>query len=195
MVAGLSAETVAVVVSLGAALASWHFVRQASRLRHEALDLAKLNRAPRYLSDIRAWAAEVGDSISRSAHLFPSETDQGETGVSQDVLNRAMAILSSCIDRGRWFFPNVEASAFGTGKHGAYKGFRHKVLDPWVHIYRLMEGFQTGKGRLSEKSRKLIMERRRVFASHIHSLLSEFHKQASVGQVLEELNSRREKSA
>jgi hypothetical protein len=183
------------MVSLGAALVSWHFARQASRLRHEALDLAKLNWATQYLSDIRAWAAEVNDCIARSAHLFPLEGDQGKTNLSQEVLNREMAILSSCIDRGRWFFPNLKESDFGTWKHDAYKGFRHKTLDPLVEIYLLMESFQNGNQGRSKAPRKFITERGRVFVSHIHLLMREFHKQANVEQVLQELNKERKNSA
>ncbi len=86
------------------------------------------------------WSNRALDYL-RSAEMllkqeYHSVTPQAEY---EKVRLVTMRDISSCIDQGRLFFPNLHHDKHGHHKPGAFQGFRHPVLDCLVFTYRLLD--------------------------------------------------------
>jgi hypothetical protein len=78
----------------------------------------------------------AGRGMIHPCDLDPSKAPSGEFF---DQRHQLRMRISSLIDRGRWFFPNLRHEVFGAHKEVAFRGFRHKVLDSLVGACRLVE--------------------------------------------------------
>ncbi|MGH6753026.1 MAG: hypothetical protein ACREDP_12750, partial [Bradyrhizobium sp.] len=83
--------------------------------------------------------------------------------------------LSSIIDRGRWFFPNIKPLTIGVHKEGAYRGLRLPVLDYLVYAHNELEiSGRTGTKDSNpdyDSVRQEILDLRRAFVAEIQSVL------------------------
>jgi hypothetical protein len=91
-------------------------------------------------SDIIAWSKEALDHLCCAEMILRKEyisiSSQAEF---EKIRLQTMRDISSCIDQGRLFFPNLEPDGYGQHKPGASRGFRHPVLDCLMFTYRLLE--------------------------------------------------------
>jgi hypothetical protein len=140
-------ETIAALPALSAAvalLAASATIWFSTRTLGLALQGQKLNMVTtelKYFEDIRKWGDQLADALTEAAHLCdldPAKLDRaaGYEGESFfDRRHRLRITISSMIDRGRWFFPNIEISGHGMGNEIGYRGYRHEVLDGVVQAY------------------------------------------------------------
>lgn len=86
-------------------------------------------------SQVMNWANRAVAAMSEAQHICAADN------VSALYLNeRGIMIattLSSLIDEGRWFFPNVGRKVTDPEKPGAYRGTRQPILD---YIFAAYEG-------------------------------------------------------
>lgn len=90
----------------------------------------------KYFEDFRKWADQLGDALTEAIHLCdldPTKECKGEPFFEQR--HRLRITVSSMIDRGRWFFPNIEVDDHGAHKELGYRGYRHELLDGVVSAY------------------------------------------------------------
>jgi hypothetical protein len=154
----------------------------ASERRH-----ASFNTIAEWRRDLREWAADAIEVLSEASYLcddaeFDSTDDQART------LNQARTFscrfrLSSIIDRGRFFLPNIRREEYGTEKPYAYQGLRHSGLDPLVATERVLSTGFTG-GFTDRKHAVVAMKRE--FVSYIQRILDpERHNQEVARMILE----------
>lgn len=77
------------------------------------------------------WGREVIDTLSEAEHLL----EYKNLTTTEDRRRILLAKLSSLIDQGRMFFPNLDQDGKGIHKEGAYRGHRPPVLDAMVYAY------------------------------------------------------------
>ncbi|WP_457096842.1 hypothetical protein [Lysobacter sp. P5_B9] len=97
---------------------------------------AKFSIASSYTTELLDWHNRVIDLLMRFKHISREASDDGYRA---DV-----SALSSLIEQGRFFFPNIlKGDAFGDEKPAAYRGYRNLALEFLVSSYNLLHEPQT----------------------------------------------------
>ena len=82
-----------------------------------------------YLNQLLAWHASVIDVLT-ALH--------GSSKQKEEESKRSLLIkLSSLIEQGRFYFPNIRPNNYGVEKPPAYRGYRNVALDFLVASYNL----------------------------------------------------------
>ncbi len=115
---------ISAIIAVISALVSAYF-------SHRSILSSERARRQQYFSELRQWADEVTGVLSRASHLC-KYTSVSELKTGDVVL--LMTELSSLIDRGRWFFPNIIPNKYGQDKPEASKGIRQVTLTRLVAI-------------------------------------------------------------
>jgi len=132
---------------------------QTERLR-QSIDAASLD-----------WGNGAIDTLARAA-MF-ARTRHLQTNDGAFLANKAnlMVALSTLVDRGRMFFPNLNPDKKGAEKEGAYRGHRPPVLDALMWTYHELEAMTREGGPSGEDSALFIDECRRLLVSELQSYL------------------------
>ena len=128
-----------------------------------------------YINNVRQWADESCECIARAMHAIKLAPDEKE-----HELFEAMYKLSSLIDRGRWFFPNLWNDEVGVHKEPAYRGLRQPLLDHLVEAYDLIKGFHHdgGKENLHE-----LVHQQRLFVSEVQQVLNPRRREYEIQRI------------
>ncbi len=164
----LQVDLAAAAIAVVALLISIMVSRRQSRV---ALQDLRLHRD----SDIVEWSNRALDHFCSTEMILRQEyhsiTSQAEF---EKLRLQTMRHVSSCIDQGRLFFPNLDHDNpnWNVDKHGqlkpdAYKGFRHPALDCLVFAYDLLRNdvryervhsFETFRNKVTTFKRQFISE-------------------------------------
>lgn len=132
---------------------------QTERLR-QSIDAASLD-----------WGNGAIDTLARctvfarTRHMHPNDA------AFMAAKTNMLIMLSTLVDRGRMFFPNLSPDQKGADKEAAYQGVRPPILDAVMFTYHEMEA-QTREGGLpSEESAAFIEECRRLLVSELQAHL------------------------
>lgn len=128
-----------------------------------------------YLCNVRSWADEACESISRAIHSAELEGDQRKRELF-DVMYR----LSAGIDRGRWFFPNLWNDEIGIHKEPAYRGLRQPILDHLVAAYDIVKEMSSAP---AAKSITELVHCQRCFVSEVQQVLNPRRRDEEVVRV------------
>ena len=123
-----------------------------------------------YFSELRRWADEGCDELSEAVHLC----DLDPTTSAIDFVARRHALrvsISSLIDRGRWFFPNLREHEVGVDRDKAFRGFRPPVLDELVAAYKLVGRMDPASHAANGELREPLVAAKRRFSSEIQIYL------------------------
>ena len=153
-VAALASVAVAVILGRRAEAIA------AAQRRHSAFSTAS-----EWRRDLTAWAAEAVDVLSEATYIYETKA---ESERARESVFSCRHRLSSLIDRGRFFLPNVQRDDYGTDKPLAYRGYRHSALDPLAAAERVLSTGQTG--RFADRRHALIAMKRE-FVSVIQRIL------------------------
>ncbi len=122
-----------------------------------------------YFSDVRKWADEVSDTITEAALLC--DIDPARSTDFFERRHRLRWTLSSLLDRGRWYFPNVEESEYGYWKETAYQGFRQPILDNVLAVYRAVGALDCQQQEPNQSKREIMIKQKREFVSWIQKFV------------------------
>ncbi|WP_259644627.1 hypothetical protein [Burkholderia pseudomallei] len=75
------------------------------------------------------------------------------------------------IDRGRWFFPNLNTELHGQGKELAFRGYRQDVLNSLVDAYNSVTDINYVTRSRNDDLKKRIVTAKKRFVSEIQSIL------------------------
>lgn len=161
---------VSAVIALGAAAASVIINLRAQRRQ--------------YFAEMRKWADEACDALSAAVHacdLNPIHND-GNFFSKQHELRIA---LSSLVDRGRWFFPNLHHTEVGVQKDEAFRGLRQPALDLLVKAYRLVGSMSYTDQQPNLALREPLVEVKRKFISEVQNYLDPRNRRRTFTQLTE----------
>ncbi|MEX1249738.1 MAG: hypothetical protein WEA77_00885 [Hyphomonas sp.] len=132
---------------------------QTERLR-QSIDAASID-----------WGNAAIDTLARAA-MF-ARTRQLQANDGSFLANKAnlLVALSTLVDRGRLFFPNLNPDKKGAEKEGAYRGQRPPVLDALMWTYHELEALTREGGPSCDDSAAYIDECRRLLVSELQSYL------------------------
>ena len=115
------------------------------------------------------WGNHCIDVLNRAA-MF-ARTRQHQTNDSSFLQQRVNLLLaiSSLVERGRLFFPNIDPQSKGVEKEGAYRGSRPPILDALMYAYYEIEALTRQGGPTAENSADFIDDCRRLLVSELQA--------------------------
>jgi hypothetical protein len=124
-----------------------------------------------YFEDIRKWADELVDLLTEAIHLCDLDPKQvmGETFF--DRRHRLRIALSAMIDRGRWFFPNIQVDDHGAQKELGYRGYRHELLNGLVRAYQCLGRLDYRNGDNNTSIRDQLTAAKRHFVGRVQEII------------------------
>lgn len=152
------------VVALFAALISRNETRKQQRLQLEGL---------RQSVDAQSlgWGNASIDILNKAAMFARTRQHQSnDASFFQQRVNMLLAI-SSLVERGRLFFPNINPESKGSEKDGAYRGSRPPILDALMLAYYEVEALTRQGGPTADNSADFIDDCRRLLVSELQAHL------------------------
>ena len=161
---GLVVTVVSAIAAVIGAIASRAETRKQRQLRTEQLrqsiDSASLD-----------WGSAAIDTLVRAAMLARTRHLQANEGAFQTARAATLINLSSLIDRGRMFFPNLDETKKGVEKDGAYRGSRPPILDAMVWVHSEIDALTREGGPTGDNSAAFIDDCRRLIVSELQAHL------------------------
>lgn len=117
------------------------------------------------------WGAAAIDTVARSAAFVRTRHMHANEAAFLAAKTNMLILLSTLVDRGRMFFPNLDPDGKGVEKEGAYRGSRPPILDALMFTYREVEATTREGGPPSEEGGDFIEECRRLLVSELQAHL------------------------
>lgn len=118
-----------------------------------------------------AWGNSCIDVLNRAAMFARTRQHQAnDASFLQQRVNMMLA-MSSLVERGRLFFPNINPESKGGEKEGAYRGSRPPILDALMFAYYEIEALTRQGGPTADNSAEFIEDCRRLLVSELQSHL------------------------
>ena len=115
------------------------------------------------------WGNQCIDVLNRAAMFARTRQHQSnDASFLQQRVNLMLAI-SSLVERGRLFFPNIDPHSKGVEKEGAYRGSRPPILDALMFAYYEVEALTRQGGPTAENSADFIDNCRRLLVSELQA--------------------------
>lgn len=130
-----------------------------------------LGAQQKYFEDIKRWADELSDLLSDAIHLCelnPQRLMEKDGDTVFDRRHRLRVRLSSLIDRGRWFFPNVRTTDDSGGR---FRGYRQEILNSLVASYREILDINYLEPGKSDQVRERIVDQKKIFVLEVQRVL------------------------
>ncbi|MFN7179378.1 hypothetical protein [Hyphomonas sp.] len=143
---------------------------QTERLR-QSIDAASLD-----------WGNAAIDILARAAMFARTRNMQANDGAFLANKANLMVAISTLVDRGRMFFPNLDPEKKGAEKEGAYRGHRPPILDALMWAYHELDAMTREGGPSSEDSGLYIDECRRLLVSELQAHLDPRRMDEIVGR-------------
>ncbi|MEM7492516.1 MAG: hypothetical protein AAF296_03990, partial [Pseudomonadota bacterium] len=93
-----------------------------------------------------------------------------------------MLALSTTVERGRLFFPNIDPDKKGTEKEGVYRGARPPILDALMFAYYEIDALTRTSGPTADNSADYIDDCRRLLVSELQAHLDPKRRGAIAGR-------------
>lgn len=115
------------------------------------------------------WGNACIDVLNRAAMFARTRQHQAnDASFLQQRVNLMLAI-SSLVERGRLFFPNIDPHTKGGEKEGAYRGSRPPILDALMFAYYEIEALTRQGGPTADNSADYIDDCRRLLVSELQA--------------------------
>jgi hypothetical protein len=166
VISGLSAA----IALIAAAATAWFANKNLIRERvNQRINLVAARQ--KYFEDFQKWADQLVNVLTEAIHLCDLDPKQvvGETFF--DRRHRLRITLSAMIDKGRWFFPNLEVDDHGVGKELGYRGYRHELLDGLVHAYHCLQRLDYRNRENNEPVRGELTAAKRHFVGQVQKII------------------------
>ena len=138
------------------------------------------------------WGNEAIDLLGEAgavAHLCKTPVpNEAIEKAKLDVARR----ISSMVDRGRLFFPNVNPASKGAEKEGAYRGHRPPVLDAMMFAYYEVQEISRSNGPSPQDSAGFIFDCRRLLVSELQAHLDPRRRDEIVDRYNDQREARRD---
>jgi len=161
-------EVVVAILSAIVALVGAFISRQETQ-KQRSLQLENL----RHNVDAQSlgWGNACIDVLNRAAMFARTRQHQSnDASFLQQRINMMLAI-SSLVERGRLFFPNIDPASKGGEKEGAYRGSRPPILDALMLAYYEVEALTRQGGPTADNSGDFIDDCRRLLVSELQAHL------------------------
>jgi hypothetical protein len=125
----------------------------------------------KYFEDFQKWADQLADALTEAEHLCDLDPKQVAGESFFDRRHRLQITISSMIDRGRWFLPNVVVDDHGADKELGYRGYRHELLDGPVDVYNCLQRLDCQDREHNTSIRSELTTAKRKFVGQVQRIL------------------------
>ena len=153
-------------------------------ITHRGVTSQERARKQQYFSDLRQWADEAVNILSEAVHICEIDPSLCEAPSFFNRRHKLKVNISSLIDRGRWFFPNLKHTEYGEWKPEAYKGFRHPALDSLIYTYKAIHNMDYSNGEKNKQFREPLVAVKKEFVSEIQRRLDPRKAQEEYGRAM-----------
>jgi hypothetical protein len=169
----------AVVVSIVALVLNRRTARRQEALTRESAWRQEVGVA-QWRRDLRDWASEAIDVLSEAIYACDDRPDASTSDFGK-YLHRLWAL----IDRGRFFLPNQQPER-REDPVPAFKGYRHRALDPLWAAGNVLEDRidATLYDDVVRYRRYVLEELQREFVSNISSILNPEHHNQEIARLI-----------
>ncbi len=129
------------------------------------------NLRQQYFLALRAWSDQLSDVLSEAIHFCELDPTKCPAGSFFERRNKFRITLSSMIDRGRWFFPNLHTKEYGQHKERAFRGYRQEVLNSLVESYRIITKLNYVDGSGNNVLKDNLVTAKKRFVSEVQNVL------------------------
>lgn len=161
-------EIVIALLSAGVAMFGAIISRNETR-KQRAIQMENLRHG--LDSQSLAWGNACIDTLNRAAMFVRTRQHQANDASFFQQRVNVMLALSSLVERGRLFFPNIDPASKGGEKEGAYRGSRPPVLDALMFAYYEVEALSRQGGPTADNSAEFIDDCRRLLVSELQAHL------------------------
>lgn len=117
------------------------------------------------------WGVSAIDALGRAAAFARTrEHHANDSSFNGSKLNMSVAI-STLVEQGRLYFPNIDPASKGAEKPGAYRGSRPPILDALMYAYYELQAVTRQGGPTGDNSANFIDECRRLMVSELQAHL------------------------
>ncbi len=119
-----------------------------------------------YNKELKEWSNNVINLMTTAAHLclIDPKKDANFYSKRHDLL----ISLSTELDKGRFFLPNINRDAVGKDKLYAYRGIRKESLSAIFRAYVWVKRIDYFEQKKNIPIKKMIINTKRVFVSELH---------------------------
>ena len=125
----------------------------------------------KYFEDFQKWADQLADALTEAEHLCDLDPKQVAGESFFDRRHRLQITISSMVDRGRWFLPNIVVDDHGADKEVGYRGYRHELLDGPVDAYNCLQRLDCQDREHNKPIRSELTKAKRKFVGHVQRIL------------------------
>ncbi len=126
------------------------------------------------------WGNSCIDVLNRAAMFARTRQHQANDQSFLQQRVNMMLVISSLVERGRLFFPNIDPSSKGSEKEGAYRGSRPPILDALMFAYYEVEALTRQGGPTADNSAEFIEDCRRLLVTELQAHLDPRRRDAMV---------------
>ncbi|MEM1087835.1 MAG: hypothetical protein AAGH90_08900 [Pseudomonadota bacterium] len=138
-----------------------------------------------------AWGNQAIALLGQAAMFARTRKHQAnDAGFLQQRVNLMLA-LSTTVERGRLFFPNIDPHGKGAEKEGAYRGTRPPILDALMFAYYEIEALTRKDGPTADNSADYIDDCRRLLVSELQAHLDPRRRDTVIGRYDDQRRSHR----
>ena len=124
-----------------------------------------------YYSEVRSWAGDVIDKMTDAVFLCDLDPKKMPEGRFFEIRHQLLADLSSLLDRGRLYIPNVDETVVGTWKQSAYRGLREDALNCLTEVFKFVKSINWEDQSQNKPKRREIVNQKREFTSQLQVFL------------------------
>jgi hypothetical protein len=144
----------------------------------------------KYFEDIQKWAIQLADAFTEAIHLCDLDPKRVQGESFFDRRHRLRITVSTLIDRGRWFFPNIQVDDHGADKELGYRGYKHESLDGVAMAYRLLQNLDYQNRDNNRSIRDGLTVSKRHFVGQVQKILDTNNRQTVFERIRNEVNQR-----
>ena len=175
-------QNVEVLVAVGSALVALISALLSARETRKQRRLQVENLRQRIDGASIDWGNQAIDLLGEAgAVAYLCRTDVPGEVIDEKKMDVARRI-SSLVDRGRLFFPNVDPASKGAEKEGAYRGHRPPILDAMMYAYYEVLEISRSNGPGPQDSADFIFDCRRLLVSELQAHLDPRRRDEIVGR-------------
>ena len=143
-------------------------------LRRELINqrIQYANLKQQYFAALRTWSDQLSDLLSVAIHFAELDPAKCEPGSFFKRRNEIRVSLSSQIDKGRWFFSNLQTEEHGQHKEKAFRGYRQEVLNSLVASYDAVTKLNYIAQDGNDHRRQELVDAKKKFVSEIQGVLN-----------------------
>jgi hypothetical protein len=160
---------VAAAISLGGAVTSGYIASRGQRRQ--------------YFAELRKWADEVCDVLSRAVYACDIDPQRVENNGFFNLRHDLRTSLSSLLDRGRWFFPNLHHEEVNVDTDEAFRGLRQRALSAIAKAYELVGKMNYKAHEPNLRLRKELVAMKRQFVSEVQAYLDPRKRRAEFSRL------------